>query len=92
MPGQDLLNPQYGLNLLQFVFQPATDTTAYLIGKTIMNNVSVYEPRVSVQNLDIKVNTDEQTFTITLSILVPSLNLQINLPGVLNKNGFSLLT
>jgi len=92
MPGQDLLNPEYGLNLVQFVFQPATDTTAYLIGKTIMENVTVFEPRVAVKNMDIKVNTDEQTFTITLSIVIPSLNAQINLPGVLTKNGFSLLT
>ena len=92
MPGQNLLNPEYGLNLMQYVFQPATDTTAYLIGKTIMNNVSKFEPRVAVQNIDIKVNTDEQTFTIVLSILIPSLNTQIKLPGTLTKNGFSILS
>jgi phage baseplate assembly protein W len=91
IPGQNLLNPEYGLNLLQYVFSPATDTTARLIGRTIMNNLTVFEPRVSIQNININVNPDEQMFTVTLSILIPALNKQIILPGTLSKTGFTLL-
>jgi phage baseplate assembly protein W len=92
IPGQNLLNPEYGLNLVQFVFEPATNATAHLIGNHIMDNVSNFEPRVQVQNVNITVNKDEQTFTIVLSILIPALNQQIILPGVLDKSGFTLLT
>jgi phage baseplate assembly protein W len=92
IPGQNLLNPQYGLNLLKYVFEPATDTTAYLIGKTIMDQVPNFEPRVIVQNVNIDVNADEQTFTIVLSILIPAINKQIKIPGTLTKNGYTLLT
>jgi len=92
MPGQNLLNPEYGLNLMKYVFEPATDTTAYMIGKHIIDNLTNFEPRISVQNVNINVNQDEQTFTIVLSILIPALNQQIKLPGVLSKNGYTLLT
>jgi phage baseplate assembly protein W len=90
-PGQNLLNPEYGLNLLQYVFLPATDTTARMIGQNIMNNLSTFEPRVSVKNININVDPDQQIFTITLSILIPSLNAQLNIPGTLTKTGFTLL-
>ena len=91
IPGQNLLNPQYGLNLMQYVFSPATDTTARLIGKKIMENLTVYEPRVKVQSISIEVDSDAQTFTITLSIIIPSLNAYIKIPGTLGKTGFTLL-
>ena len=91
IPGQNLLNPEYGLNLMQYVFPPANDTTARLIAKTIMDNLSIFEPRVSVQSININVRPDEQTFVVTLSIIIPALNKQIILPGTLSKTGFTLL-
>jgi uncharacterized protein len=91
IPGQNLLNPDYGLNLMQFVFESATDTTAQLIAQTIMNNVQVYEPRVTIKTIDIIVNPEAQTFDITLSIVIPSLNAQFDLPGTLSKTGYTLL-
>jgi phage baseplate assembly protein W len=91
-PGQNLLNPEYGLNLIKYVFEPATNTTAHLIGNHIMDNITNFEPRVVVQNVNITINKDEQTFIIVLSILIPALNKQIILPGTLNKSGYSLLT
>jgi len=92
IPGQDLLNPTYGLNLLQYVFLPANDVTANLIAQAISRNLSVYEPRVTIKGMDINVNSSEQTITITLSILINSLNKQITIPGTLNSTGYTLLS
>jgi phage baseplate assembly protein W len=92
LPGQNLLNPEYGLNLIQYVFAPATDTTARLIGKTIMDNLTIFEPRVNVQGINIVVKPDEQTFIVTLSIVIPALDKQVVIPGSLSKTGFTLLT
>ena len=91
IPGQNLLNPDYGLNLMQYIFESATDTTAQLIAQTIMNNVQVYEPRITIKTIDINVNPEAQTFDITLSIVIPSLNTQFDLPGTLSKTGYTLL-
>lgn len=91
VPGQNLLNPDYGLNLIQFLFLPASNTVGRSIGERILKNINVYEPRVKVQNIDVQVNPDEQMYTITLSILIPSLNQQIKINGLLDKTGFTLL-
>ena len=91
LPGQNLLNPEYGLNLMQYLFQPASQSMANLIAQTILKQIGIYEPRVRVQNVNVDVNPDEQLYTITLSILVLPLNKNINIYGLLTQNGFTLL-
>lgn len=91
LPGQNLLNPEYGLNLLQFIFLPASQTVANLIGQTILKQVGIYEPRVNVKSINVDVNQDEQIYTIDLSILILPLNKNINIIGLLTRNGFSIL-
>jgi phage baseplate assembly protein W len=91
LPGQNLLNPEYGLNLLQYLFTPASESIANLIGQNILKQIGRHEPRVTVSNVNVEVNSDEQTYIITLSIIILPLNKNINIYGLLTQNGFSLL-
>jgi phage baseplate assembly protein W len=89
VPGQNLLNPRYGLNLVQYLFEPVSETNANFIGNTIVNHLNVYEPRIRVTSLDVLVNEDEQTYNITLSIEIPALNnKKIKIPGTITKTGY----
>lgn len=89
VPGQNLLNPKYGLNLIQYLFEPVSESNAQFIGSTIVKHLNVYEPRIKVSSLDIVVNEDEQTYTITLSIEIPALNnKKIKIPGAITKTGY----
>ena len=90
-PGQNLLNPEYGLNLSQFLFEPANDLTGRLIGEKIAKQVDNYEPRVIVNNIAVEVNPDEQLYTITLSIIMIAINKAVNITGNLTNTGFTLL-
>jgi phage baseplate assembly protein W len=91
LPGQNLLNPEYGLNLIQYLFQPANQSTANIIGQTILKQIGIYEPRVRVKNVNVDVNPDEQLYTVSLSILILPINKNINIIGLLTRNGFSIL-
>jgi len=90
VPGQNLLNPEYGLNLVKFLFEPISEENGRRIGDAIIEGFSLYEPRVTIQNIDIQVDEPEQTYYLTLSILIPALNSQIRIPGTLTKTGFIL--
>ena len=90
VPGQNLLNPEYGLNLLQYLFEPINETNGRQIGNDIVAGINTYEPRVLVKNVDIQLNEDEQTYYITLNIEIPILNSQMRLQGSLTKTGFTL--
>jgi phage baseplate assembly protein W len=91
LPGQNLLNPLYGLNLAQYLFEPITQTNGNRIGKAILNGLTLYEPRVNVQNINIQMNIDEQTYYIELNITMPYLNNKpVLVPGTLSKTGYTL--
>jgi len=91
LPGQNLLNPTYGLNLAQYLFEPVSSVIGNRIGNAILNGLTTYEPRVTVQNINIQMNPDEQTYYIELNITMPYLNNStLVVPGVLSKSGYIL--
>ena len=91
-PGQNLLNPLYGLDLTQYLFEPVSEINARSIGNAIVNGLSMYEPRVTVSNVNIALNISEQTYYIELNIIMPYLNNQaVRIPGTLSKTGYTLL-
>lgn len=89
-PGQDLLDPEFGLNLIKYLFEPVNQTTGRFIGEDIIKGLTNYEPRILIRNIDIEVNEDEQTYYVTLNIEIPILDTTLRVPGTLDKTGFKL--
>ncbi len=90
-PGQKLLNPAYGLSLMQFLFEPVSQSISTLIGDTILKGLNQYEPRVIVERIYVNGIPDDNSYIITLIISIPSLNiLQVNIDAQLNNTGFSV--
>jgi uncharacterized protein len=89
MPGQKLLNPDYGLNLGQFLFIPMSVTMARMIGTKILEGIEKYEPRITVENVNVYPDEEQSTYFIELTIKIPSLsNRNISFSGVLSQSGF----
>ena len=90
MPGQKFLNPDYGLNLAQFLFAPVSVTMARMIGNRILEGIETYEPRVTVENVNVYPDQDESTYHVELSIKIPALsNSNVSFTGLLAQPGFS---
>jgi len=90
MPGQKLLNPDFGLNLSQFLFAPVSATIARMIGNRIVEGIERYEPRVTVENVNVYPDPDESSYQIELSIKIPTLsNRNVSFTGMLQQPGFS---
>jgi len=89
LPGQKILNPIYGLNLMQFVFTNLSEANARIIGKVIFEGTELFEPRVNILNINVNVDFDQNQYTINMNINVPSLNLSnVSIKGVLKESGF----
>ena len=87
--GQKILNPDFGLDLAQYLFEPISDETARDIGETINRELPIYEPRIIVNNVDIVGFENDNEYRITISIRIPELNnLNVNISGDLSRNGF----
>lgn len=64
--GQIILNPEFGSSLEQFLFESIDDFNANIIGNTILQNISEFEPRIEVINIRITPKPDENMYKITL--------------------------
>jgi phage baseplate assembly protein W len=72
-PGQRILNPPYGLNFNSVLYEPMNNKTADAIGMLIFNGIKKWEPRVTVQDVQIDPDIDNHTYYITITFTVNGL-------------------
>lgn len=88
-PGDKILNPLFGIDLREFLFMPVSDTVSTLIYEVIVKNISVFEPRITLQQLDIIPDYDNHQYTINITVGIPLLqNQKLNLAGSINSQGY----
>ena len=91
-PGQKILNPQFGVDVRKYVFEPITSTTEIFLRKDIEDDLPSMEPRIELENVNVIAKPDENRYDIFLQINVPSLNAYgITLEGRLNKEGYYIV-
>ncbi len=89
IPGQKLLNPIFGLNLLQFLFTGITSANAKLLGDTILRGIVKFEPRLSVDKINVAPDIENQQYIVGLVLSVPSLNITgIEIKSTLSESGY----
>jgi phage baseplate assembly protein W len=89
LPGQKILQPEFGLNLFQHIFKPCDTITARQIAKDITTGITRFEPRVNLVEVQVIAVPDSQSFEITLIINVPQVGLgSFQLVGTLSNSGF----
>jgi phage baseplate assembly protein W len=89
MPGQKILNPTFGLNLMQFLFTPITNENAQVMGETILRGLQKFEPRVDVKKIVVLPDADNNTYQIGLRLDVPTLNIKgLGIKGILSESGY----
>jgi phage baseplate assembly protein W len=91
MPGQRFLIPEYGLNLMQWLFIPVSEKYGNMIGSDIIDAVNRWEPRVSITKMLVNAKPEENEYDIAMAIYVPAFRQYTGLVGKLAPNGFSPL-
>ena len=91
-PGQKILNPEFGIDLRRFIFEPVSPFTQLEIQTDIEERLPGLEPRIELENVEVSANEDQQEYNITLQINIPSLNVYgLSLRSVLNSNGYNFI-
>lgn len=86
-PGQNFLFPTFGLNLSDNLFEPMSEFKGNILGESILRTINRFEPRVSVESIDIGVDIDNNEYAITIRLFIPSISIFINTDLVLNEDG-----
>ncbi len=91
IPGQKILNPFFGLNLVKYLFEPVSEAIATSIASDVTTGIATYEPRVKVKNLVVGYSNENQYYVINLELGIPQINNQsFELVGTLSNSGFFL--
>lgn len=89
IPGQKILNPIFGLNLYFFLFNGISYNNGKMLGETVLKGLSRYEPRVTVDNINVTTDIENQQYTIDMILSVPTLNINgLEVKGTLSESGF----
>jgi phage baseplate assembly protein W len=91
-PGEKILNPTFGVDLRDYLFEPVSETGGFFLGRDLFDGLSLQEPRIKINTIRIKVDEDEQQYDINLDISIPTLNVNnLSLKGVLNNDGYTFV-
>lgn len=88
-PGQKILNPRFGLDLTEYLFEQVSQESGEEIGEKILTQLSFYEPRINIKNISVTAITKQQQYNIDIVYSVPQLNnIGDRVKGVLDTQGF----
>jgi len=84
--GERYYMPEYGTNLLKFIFEPNDQLTSTQVEDEIRNTVSLYLPEVKITSVTFNWNTDDSGEPISENQL--NVNIQfVYTEGSLTENG-----
>ena len=90
--GQKILNPTFGLDLEMFLFDNISEENADVIGKTIHEELAIYEPRITVESVTIIAKPGDNEYEISITIVIPSLDNRIaTSTGILTEEAFNYI-
>lgn len=64
--GERLFNPDLGSSVSSFLFEPLDYGTASLIQSEISNTLRLYEPRISLNEINVNPNFDDNGFEVNI--------------------------
>lgn len=88
-PGEKILNPAFGADLKRYLFEPIDETTAEVVGNVIVKAIKLYEPRVTLENVQVIARPDDNEYIINIYLKIPSLksNKSATFSGTLSSAG-----
>jgi phage baseplate assembly protein W len=64
--GERIENPEFGADLPRLLFEPISDNTFFKIEDQILTNVGIYIPEITILNIEINPDTDNNTILIKI--------------------------
>ena len=86
-PGERVERPTFGCGLDQILFEPNSTATLQLIQDRVTNAISLWEPRVSLNNVTATVNaTDARDVDVTITYTLIATGVQQRLQMTVSAN------
>lgn len=74
LPGQEILQPQFGNTIYKYLYQPINDMTKSNIIKQIKYMISKFQPRIQILDINLNPDIEKLAFDISILYIIPKLN------------------
>lgn len=89
-PGQRILLPEYGTDLMGMLFESVSQFKGKALGNHILYAIEKWEKRVTVIKVKVIAQPEEHQYSLVIVVSIPSLgNKQTSITGVITNEGFS---
>ena len=79
-------NPDLGANLNALLFEPISPLTSSALETEITNTIKNYEPRASIQSVEVNSQPDYNAYNVTLSFFIENSTLPTTVTLLLERN------
>lgn len=69
-PGSRLFEPTFGVGIEKYLFEEFSQTSGRNIGKAIENGLNKYEPRISLQSVNVSLIESDLSYNIQVQYIV----------------------
>lgn len=78
--------PTIGSNLTALLFEPATGVSASVISDEIRNVITNFEPRVTINSINVTLNLDGNSFSVSMSFFIGNSTAATNVNLILQRS------
>ena len=85
-PGERFLVPLFGANLRRYLFEPVSKSIATQIGSEILRAIEQWEPRVTVDRIEVIGDPENHEYEVTIIITINALKQQVTFNSIINQD------
>jgi phage baseplate assembly protein W len=85
-PTQKVLDPIFGAGLENYLFEPINNVNGEIIADEMLRLIGIFEPRVSVDNIKVYLDFNNNRYEFEIYYTIPSLNKQFVYEYILQSN------
>lgn len=86
IPGERFLVPTFGANLRRYLFDPVSEPIASQIGSEILRAIELWEPRVTVDRINVIGDPEEHQYDVTIIITINAIKEQVTFNSIINQS------
>jgi len=83
--GERVFNPDFGSNVYNSLFEPFSSTTRIRLEKQIENAIVQHEPRITLNNVEIKAEEERNAYHVTIAYTPVTTGIMLEIEFFLNR-------
>jgi phage baseplate assembly protein W len=84
--GDSSINPIYGVGINKYLFAPLNNFAARSLGESIFRHLTIFEPRINVENVNVVAVTASKSFEVEISYTIVGISKAYVYRTVINQN------